>query len=656
MDSQRLLKLVFMKPWQWLLTLLVVVVICFSPGLTGPFFSDDYTYIINNPAYKNGSFWTIFSDSSQFEFLPLRDLSLYIDYQLFGLNPLGYKLHNLLLYLLLGIAVWMTTWRLLSLWNNQQAGKRNVMLPTVLVTALFMLHPAHVESVNWISGRKDLLCSLFAFISLWQYSKAMGRWQKGKTAGRYILLSSLSLAAALLSKSAALPMVGFMWLLGVIFLRAESVKELLRITWLISPLILITLLFIFQHIGFGYSSGVALAESSVGDGVSESVAVRALSILGGLTEISLWPVDLRLQYSIYNNGAVDGLKVSLALMVIGGTLWGIWASLKRHSLLGAALVFFTIMLVPYLQLIPFQSWSLISERFLLFTIYGAALALTLCVMQISKPVIKIFLILIVLLALALSSLLRSADWQSETVLFDKNWQAQPEHFYNASLKLIYNDIANQQWQEAHQVVDGVTDVAFKALLSDYLAFYQALLTQNGERGIVQAAEILSKLHLVHKALETSLKTMEEYNFHRIFMTHLATAYQRLAERMPSNPYIHYNIGLLKVQNSGMRGDTSAIAAFQKAISLGLSGTTLAQAWNYIGMIYATEDDWQKAEQAFNKAFAIDPNDYISAYHLIYVYQRLNQPALLDKVKQAFIHRAKKQGKRDDWISDQLSEI
>lgn len=107
---------------------------------------------------------------------PLTSLSHMIDVELFGLNPAGHHAVNIVLHVLNALLLVIGLHRLTGAWWR-----------SVLVGALFALHPLRVESVAWISERKDVLSSLFFLLTLGAYA----RWAAAPAAGRYALLIAL---------------------------------------------------------------------------------------------------------------------------------------------------------------------------------------------------------------------------------------------------------------------------------------------------------------------------------------------------------------------------------------------------------------------------------------------------------------------------------
>jgi tetratricopeptide (TPR) repeat protein len=141
----------------------LVIVAVYSPILFNGFVSyDDPLYVYENEVVKagltyRGLVWA-FTTFHSYNWHPLTWLSHMVDVQLFGLNPAGHHLMNLLFHLantllLFGVLRKMTgaVWRSLT------------------VAALFAIHPLHVESVAWVAERKDVLSTFFWLLAIWAY-------------------------------------------------------------------------------------------------------------------------------------------------------------------------------------------------------------------------------------------------------------------------------------------------------------------------------------------------------------------------------------------------------------------------------------------------------------------------------------------------------
>ncbi len=151
-------------------TLVVLVLLAIGGCIYGqtvgfPFISfDDPGYVYENPHVYQGLnrdawhwAWTSFERSN---WHPLTWLSLMLDAQLYGLNAGGYHLTNLLLHLVNTV--------LLYAWLRTATG---ALWPCVLTAFFFVAHPLHVESVAWVTERKDVLSTLFFFLTLLAYTR-----------------------------------------------------------------------------------------------------------------------------------------------------------------------------------------------------------------------------------------------------------------------------------------------------------------------------------------------------------------------------------------------------------------------------------------------------------------------------------------------------
>jgi len=123
---------------------------------------DDDVYVSENSQVQEGftrkSVIWAFTSGYASNWHPLTWLSHMLDCQLFGLNPGGHHLTNLMLHL-------ANTLLLFLLLNRMTSS----LYRSALVAALFALHPLHVESVAWVAERKDVLSTLFWMLTMWTY-------------------------------------------------------------------------------------------------------------------------------------------------------------------------------------------------------------------------------------------------------------------------------------------------------------------------------------------------------------------------------------------------------------------------------------------------------------------------------------------------------
>jgi tetratricopeptide (TPR) repeat protein len=143
--------------------LVLLILVAFEPLRYNGFVDlDDGGYITGNPHIQSGftreSIHWAFTSGYMANWHPLTWLSHMVDIKLFGLNPLGHHLHNLLLHTLSTVLLFWLLYQMTgSVWCS------------AFVAVVFGIHPLHVESVVWASERKDVLSALFWMITLAAY-------------------------------------------------------------------------------------------------------------------------------------------------------------------------------------------------------------------------------------------------------------------------------------------------------------------------------------------------------------------------------------------------------------------------------------------------------------------------------------------------------
>jgi hypothetical protein len=124
---------------------------------------DDGVHVYNNLPIQRGLTgpgveWA-FTSVLISNYIPITTMTYLFDFQFHGLDPAAYHLTNLLFHAANSLLLFWVLFRLSSaLW------------PSALVAALFAVHPLHVESVAWISARKDVVSTFFGLLVVWSYA------------------------------------------------------------------------------------------------------------------------------------------------------------------------------------------------------------------------------------------------------------------------------------------------------------------------------------------------------------------------------------------------------------------------------------------------------------------------------------------------------
>ncbi len=236
---------------------------------------DDQGYVSGQPQLREGFSseglrWAV--TQTYGGYMPLTGLSLLADAGIYGTNPGGYHLTNAMLHALVGALLFLFLWRATSaLWIS------------ALVAALFAVHPLRVESVAWISSRKDLVCGLFWMLTLHAYASYAAR----PGFARYLLVL-FGVCAAMLAKPMAVTLPCVLFLLDLWPLQRSGVTRrrlaLEKLPLFIPVVAISAATFVIQR-----DSGAVSAAGELSAGLRIANAIVAYVLYLWKT---VWPVDL----------------------------------------------------------------------------------------------------------------------------------------------------------------------------------------------------------------------------------------------------------------------------------------------------------------------------------------------------------------------------
>lgn len=331
----------------WLAVLLAAAVtLVYLPVAHHPFADvDDRDYVAENPVVRGGLSaagvaWAFGSVGYAHNWHPLTWISHMADVSLFGMNPAGHHVVNLLLHAANTVLLFVTLHSLTG-----------VLWPAFAAAALFGVHPLHVESVAWVAERKDVLSTFFALLTLIAWIRHLRR----PAAGRYLAALAVY-ALALLAKPmpVTLPLLLLLldgWPLGRFPGSVRRARgELSGWAGLLAEKVPFAMLAVATGaLTWRAQSGKDMMPSWVILPGGERAANALVSICAYLRR-SVWPIDLAMFYPHPRGTLSAGQVVTAGVFVAGVTLLTLLAA-RRRPWLAAGWGWFLIGLLPVLGVV-----------------------------------------------------------------------------------------------------------------------------------------------------------------------------------------------------------------------------------------------------------------------------------------------------------------
>jgi protein O-mannosyl-transferase len=595
--------------------------LAYLPALRNEFvYWDDNLYIFENPNIRSLDapfFRWAFLGFHASNWHPLTWISHAVDYALWGLNPLGHHLTNIIFHAVNTALVVLLALKLLEIARERSAqnapasflNDRTTLIAAGVTGLLFGIHPVHVESVAWVSERKDLLCALFFLLSIMSYVKyARGqgsgagnqesgvRSQKPADSGnakagpkksfinKHYLLSLGFFVLALMSKPMAVTLPVVLLILDWHpFGRIRSFKTL----WLAS-----VEKFLFFALSLA-SSIIAIIAQKAGGALSSidkvpisiRVPVAAEALIAYLGKMLL-PIDLIPFYPYPGNVSLFSFEYFLVFsLVIGITATGL-VLVKKQKLWLSAWGYYVLTLLPVLGLIQVGGQSM-ADRYTYLPSLGPFLIAGLCVAWIAKKVnamaergrftksCSVIVVLLLVIALSYISIKQIAVWRDSIGLWTYVIEKEPER-----VPIAYNN-RGLVYYKAGQFDKAIEDFHKAVILrSSYIDAYSNLgmaffKTGRFDEAIANFDTAIALDTAYYKAYNNRAmafgamgkfdKAVEDYN--------------RVIALKPSSPQAYYNLGVLHAQNGF---SDQAIKYFSQSIAV---DPEYADAYNNRGILY-----------------------------------------------------------------------
>ncbi|MBT3366043.1 MAG: tetratricopeptide repeat protein [Nitrospina sp.] len=632
------------------------VIIAFGGALNNKFLSwDDADFVYNNPMIQSIDTERLFQMTTSFHtgnWYPLTWISHAVDYALFGSNPFGHHLTSILIHGVNAFLVFLLFQRLLSLAKNDFSSA-NIFWGGVAAALLFGLHPLRVESVVWISQRKDLLCAFFVLTCYWVYLSYANASEQ-KSSRRWYIGVLLLFLCALASKPMAVTVPIILLLLDVYPLRRFSRTAVLEKI----PLFIISM---------GISVVTLKAQGQAGAVVSVDkldLVDRGLNAIRSIAFYplkTLWPVNLTALYpfpskltplSIWFSGSL--------LLILGVTLFCYFQFNKGKSFWLVAWLYYLVSLVPVLGIVQVGGQAAADRYTYLpmisfFFLSGLGLVYWVRVLDKSR---YLMMVCGTVLIVGLTGLTQKQVkvWVDDETLWRHTVQVFPDRLPRARLFLGWAYLEGNALEaselEFHEALKmhplyakaysglGVVEYRRGRLLSADKNFKKALTLDfefaeayNGlglveyKHGHLQSAEINFKKALALDSQFTEARInlgLVLYSLERF--VEAETQYLKSLARKRDSVEVHNNLGLLYYRQGRLK---EAEAHYMAGLNIDFefSGLHLN-----LGNLYRTQGRMREAVEVYKKSIRFNAHWAMPHNHLGEVYLQLG---LLDNAESEF---------------------
>jgi len=365
--------------------------------------------LVNIPVFFKPGYIDVYESGAGKRYRPLRTVSLAVDYQLWGPDPRGYHLTNVLLHAAASVAVWLFC-----------LGVSGNAVTALFAGLLFAVHPVHAESVAWVKNRSDVLCALFFFLSAAAFA-----FFRRRGSGTLYAASLILALPAFLAKEMALALPPLAALVLVFFNVKEGSPPLRGWRSLLPFIALLGGYMLFRSTSLAGGVDIALP--------LPTRLLLVLNTVGEYLKLLIWPVNLVVDRSIPSAAlaSLPGLLLcagGLALLPL------LYRSGKIEGLFW--LLAFLLLAAPVLNLVYIPGRPLAEQRMYL----PSAAFCAFCAWLFAEAVgsarerlrrAALFCLACALVFFSVRSVLRNLDWRSEVRLWEKTVEAAPsQRSYN----------------------------------------------------------------------------------------------------------------------------------------------------------------------------------------------------------------------------------
>jgi Tfp pilus assembly protein PilF len=581
----------YMRQFGIIAALMVAVFALYGQVATHDFLNfDDPDYVYENVHVLQGLTYTnvvwAFTTTHAANWHPLTWLSHMLDVQLFGLNPAGHHLVNVVLHALNSALLFLLLARITgTVWR------------AAVVAALFALHPLHVESTAWVAERKDLLCACFGLVCLHFYAS----YVMTRSLSRYLAVTA-ALVLSLLAKPMLVTLPFLMLLLDywplqcVAKTEVSSIPPLQRLLLEKMPFLLIITTISVVTV-FAQKSGQALA--TIQESPFSFRLANALVAYVTYLAKALWPGSLAILYPLPEQIPLWKPVVAGALLLVCTILTML--ERRRRPYLVVGWLWYLGTLIPVIGLVQVGSQAM-ADRYTYVPLIGIFLMVVWGAAEITRqsPAVGVTVVAVVLIGYSVVSWRQLSLWTNDVNIYRhtlavtrNNWMIQNNLGY-ARLSAGDNEEANRHFRNALEINPQFAKAYFNLAQS---------LHQQG-----RIAESIATLRQAHERLpedNTILNDLASY----LLLSKEPTEAIKLLDTVVrtgggKSPETYFNLGYAY----GAQGDKEkAIDAYQQGIMA--DPKSVACRYNLAVELYNT-GRYGEAASHFNQLLRLHPNQEI----------------------------------------------
>ncbi len=406
--------------------LAAVTVLAFLPSLGNGFVNyDDPLYVTKNFQVQQG----LTLDGVRWAFTaihgsnwhPLTWLSHMLDVSLFGMDPMGPHLVNVLLHALNAALLFLVLARATGLpW------------PSLAAAALFAVHPLRVESVSWIAERKDVLCLTFGFSALWMYLRYTESRRWAWYAGAIAAFALGLLVKPMIVTLPAVMLLMDAWPLGRIPSESFARSAAKRVTEKIPFLALVA--------ASGAITVIAQRQGGLKDMEAFPMAARlanaAIACVAYLGK-TIWPVDLAVHYP-HPGAAVSYGLATIAFVLLAAITIACTLLRRQRPYLLFGWAWYLVALLPVIGIIQVGNQSM-ADRYTYLPHAGLFVAVVWGMRDLVRHRgVAVTLTMAALAVCATVTVQQQRHWKDSLALYTRLLDVQPDSLLaHANLSEIY---------------------------------------------------------------------------------------------------------------------------------------------------------------------------------------------------------------------------